>query len=159
MKTGLVLEGGGNRGVYTSGVLDAFLDYGIDIKTIYGVSAGALNALSYLSKQKGRSLRVNREFISGNRCINYKRIFIGNIVSLDYLFQGNDAIEEFDLEEFNKREKFVVTCTDIVSGNALYKTIEDYDKDLPYIKASASLPLFSKVVEVDSYKLLDGGIY
>ena len=157
-KVCLVLEGGGNRGVYTSGVLDAFLDNNIDIKTVYGVSAGALNALSYLSKQKGRSFNINKEFVTGNKCINYKRIFVGNIVSLDYLFEGNETVEEFNLEEFNKREKFVVTCSDIVTGNALYKTIENYDKDLPYIKASASLPLFSKIVEVDSYKLLDGGI-
>ena len=62
-KVCLVLEGGGNRGAYTSGVLDAFLDNDIDIKNVYGVSAGALNALSYLSKQKGRSLIVNKQVL------------------------------------------------------------------------------------------------
>ena len=157
-KVCLVLEGGGNRGVYTSGVLDAFLDNDIDIKTIYGVSAGSLNALSYLSKQRGRSFKINKEFVTGNKCIDYKRIFVGNIVSLDYLFEGNEDIEPFDLEEFDKRDKLVVNCTDMVTGNAIYKTIDDYNKDLPYIKASASLPLFSRIVEIDSYKLLDGGI-
>ena len=85
-KVCLVLEGGGNRGIYTSGVLDAFLENDIFINNIYGVSAGALNAMSYLSKQKGRSYRVNKEYIFKD-CINYKSILQGkSILNLDYVF-------------------------------------------------------------------------
>ena len=159
-KVCLVLEGGGTRGAYTSGVLDAFIDCNIDIKSVYGVSAGALNALSYLSKQKGRSLFVSKQVALNSKYVNYKRIFSSEgVLNLDSLLDvNNEDIPPFDLEEFNKREKFVVTCTNIVTGAPVYKEIEDYNRDLPYIKASASLPLFTKIVEVDSLKLLDGGV-
>jgi len=156
----LVLEGGGNRGAYTSGVLDAFLDSNIDIKSVYGVSAGALNALSYLSKQKGRSLLVNKQVVLNDKYISYKNILNGkNVVNLDKLLDlSNTDLPPFDLETFNQREKYVVTCTNVLTGAPVYKEITDYNSDVQYIKASASLPLFSKIVEVDSLKLLDGGI-
>lgn len=153
----LVLEGGGNRGVYTAGVLDAFLDNKIDIPNVYGVSAGALNAISYLSKQKGRSLQISKDYFRSQECVDFKRVLRGkSIVNLDYLF--SETAELIDLDEFHRNENFVVTCTNILTGAPVYKKIEDYNKDLDYIKASASLPLFSKVVEVDGLKLLDGGI-
>ena len=86
-KVCLVLEGGGNRGVYTAGVLDAFLDASIHIKNIYGVSAGALNAMSYLANQKGRHYRINKEYALDRKCIDFKRIIIGkSILNLEYLF-------------------------------------------------------------------------
>ena len=159
-KVCLVLEGGGNRGVYTAGVLDAFLDNNVDIRDVYGVSAGALNALSYLSKQKGRSLRISKDYFRSANCINYKHVLKGkSIVNLDYLFEdvGNN-LDPLDFEEFDKEKNFVVVATNIETGRPVYKKVEDYNKDLSYIKASASLPIFSKIVEVDSLKLLDGGI-
>ena len=158
MKVSLVLEGGATRGVYTAGVLDAFIEHGIEIKNVYGVSAGALNAISYLSKQKGRSLRINKEHFLSTHCIDFKRVIHG-VVNIDYLLKDvNDKIDPLDWEEFNKKENFVVVATNLVTGAPVYKKIEDYHRDLPYIKASASMPLFSTVVEVDGYKLLDGGV-
>lgn len=159
-KVCLVLEGGGNRGVYTAGVLDAFLDNNIDIRDIYGVSAGALNAISYLSKQKGRSLRISKDHFRSENCMNYKHVLKGkSIVNLDYLFDDvSNNIDPLDFDEFNKNNRFVVVATNVETGRPVYKVVEDYNKDLAYIKASASLPIFSKIVEVDSLKLLDGGI-
>lgn len=160
-KVCLVLEGGGNRGSYTSGVLDCFLEHNINIPNIYAVSAGALNSLSYLSKQKGRSIRINREYIFSKRCIDYKRVLkLKSILDLDYLLnEVNSELDFFDIEEFNKNKgNFVVTCTNVENGLPIYKRIDDYHKDLKYIKASASLPLFASIVEVDSLKLLDGGV-
>lgn len=158
MKISLVLEGGATRGVYTAGVLDAFLENNIDIKNVYGVSAGALNAISYLSKQKGRSLRINKEHFNSGNCIDFKRVIQG-VVNIDYLLKDvNETIDPLDWDEFNKRESFVVVATNILTGSAVYKKIEDFHRDLPYIKASASMPIFSSVVEVDGYKLLDGGV-
>ena len=157
-KVCLVLEGGGNRGIYTSGVLDAFLENDIFINNIYGVSAGALNAMSYLSKQKGRSYRVNKEYIFKD-CINYKSILQGkSILNLDYVFnEVNMELDKFDLEAFeNNKGEYVVVCLDMKTGLPVYKKIDSYD-DYPYIKASASLPLFTKCVEIDGMKLLDGG--
>lgn len=161
MKICLILEGGGNRGNYTSGVLDAFLDNDIFIPNIYAVSAGALNALSYLSKQKGRSIRISKEYYFSKNCLDYKRILkFKDVLNLDYLLnEVNNQLDPFDKKEFDKnKNNFVVTCTDVVTGLPVYKRIDDYTKDLKYIKASASLPLATSIVEVDSYKLLDGGI-
>ena len=159
-KVCLVLEGGGNRGVYTSGVLDAFIDNGIDIKNIYGVSPGALNAMSYLSKQKGRSLRLSKQQLSNKECVDYKRMLLGkSIVNLDYLFnEVNNEIDPLDLKEFNNKDDFIAVSTNIETGLSVYKKIEDYNQDYLYIKASASLPLFSSIVHVDGLKLLDGGL-
>ena len=114
----LVLEGGGNRGVYTSGVLDAFLENNIDIRDIYGVSAGALNALSYLSKQKGRSLKINKEYIYNEQCVNYKRLFLGkNVVDLNYILEEiNMKDDPLNMEEFNKSKNFVVVATNVLGG-------------------------------------------
>lgn len=156
----LVLEGGGNRGIYTSGVLDAFIDHNIDIRNIYGVSAGALHALSYLSRQKGRSLRINKQHVYSRECVDYKRIFVGkSVLNLDYLFtEVNVSIDPLDFESFNNKGDYVVVATNIVTGAPVYKKIEDYNKDWPYIKASASLPVFSKYVNIDGLKLLDGGL-
>ena len=160
-KVCLVLEGGGNRGAYTSGVLDALLDNKIFINDIYAVSAGALNALSYLSRQVGRSNRINKKYIFNPKCINYKKIISsGNVLNLDYLLNEVNIKEDvMDFEEFNKNNSnFVVVATNVENGAPYYKKIEDYSKDYSYIKASASLPLFTKIVKVDGLKLLDGGI-
>ena len=156
----LVLEGGGNRGVYTAGVLDAFLDANIHIRDVYGVSAGALNAMSYLANQKGRHYRINKDYALDRKCIDFRRIIIGkSIVNLEYLFNEVSLEKDpLDFEEFNKKENFTVVATNLVTGAPLYKKIEDYEKDYKYIMASASLPLASKIVEVDGLKLLDGGI-
>lgn len=159
-KVCLVLEGGGNRGVYTSGVLDAFMDNNIDIKNVYGVSAGALNALSYLSKQKGRSLKLNKEYIYSEQCVNYKRLFLGkSVVDLNYILDDvNIKQEPLDLEKFDENENFIVVATNVITGAPVYKKIDDYKKDYEYIKASASLPIFTKIVNIGNLKLLDGGL-
>ena len=157
-KVCLVLEGGGNRGIYTTGVLDAFLENDIFINNVYGVSAGALNAMSYLSKQKGRSYRVNKEYIF-QKCISYKRMLQGkSILNLDYLFADvNLELDKLDIEAMEENMgDYIVTCIDMKTGRPFYKKIESY-KDYPYIQASASLPLFAKSMTLDGVKLLDGG--
>lgn len=157
-KVCLVLEGGGTRGIYTSGVLDAFLENDLFIDNVYGVSAGALNAMSYLSKQKGRSYRVNKEYIFKN-CISYKRALQGkSILNLDYVFnEVNRDLDKLDIEAMEENMgDYVVVCLDMKTGKPVYKKIESYE-DYPYIQASASLPLFASSVTIDGRKLLDGG--
>ena len=145
-KVCLVLEGGGNRGTYTFGVLDAFIDNDIVINNIYGVSAGALNAMSYFSKQRGRSFRINKEYIFSKKCISYKRAIRGNILNLDYLFnEVNLKDDPLDFATFNKyNENYVTVSTNVVTGAPYYKNIRNYEQDWEYIKASASLPCFLK---------------
>lgn len=145
--------------MYTTGILDAFLENNIFINNIYGVSAGALNAMSYLSKQKGRSYRVNKEYIFKN-CVDYKRVLQGKaILDLDYLFnEVNKKLDIFDVSMFEKNiGEYIVNAVDVKTGNTIYKSIKNYG-DYPYIKASAALPLFAKSVEIDGLKLIDGGV-
>ena len=159
-KSCLVLEGGGMRGMYTSDVLDAFMDNNLYINNIYAVSAGCYNALSYLSRQRGRSFRINTTYLKDKRYINMRRLFTkGSAVNTDFIF--NDIFKEldpFDYESFKKNcGEFYAVSTDCLTGNSFYARIEDLEKDEEYVKASAALPLFTKLVEVDGLVLSDGG--
>lgn len=160
-KTNLILEGGGMRGVYTSGVLDAFLEKKVFINNIMAVSAGCYNALSYLSQQKGRSFQVSSKYLKDNRFISMRRLILeGSAIDNDFIFEEVfKKLEPFDYEKFKKNVgDFFVVSTDIKTGNALYHRINDLQKDAEYIKASTALPMFTNIVSIDDLKLLDGGV-
>ncbi len=158
---GLVLEGGGMRGLYTCGVLEYFLEHNIDFNYIIGVSAGACNAASYISKQKGRNETVNISFSKDKRYMSIRNlIFKKSYFRWDFIF---DEIPNkhhlFDFEAFNNSScKFLIGATDCATGNAVYFNKEDVGKNFTPIIASASLPLISKMVKFKNYELLDGGI-
>ncbi|SDC07026.1 Predicted phospholipase, patatin/cPLA2 family [Pelagirhabdus alkalitolerans] len=159
--TGLVLEGGGMRGVYTSGVLDGFMDHDLYFPYVIGVSAGACNALSYLSRQKDRSRYINVNYANDPRYINYKNLLRGEgIFNMEFLFNDitNDLVP-FDFETFEQRaERLVVPTTDCKTGEALYFEESESKQIIEAVRASSSLPLVGKPVNLGSHTLLDGGI-
>lgn len=161
MSVGLILEGGGTRGVYTAGVLDALIDNKIFVNDVYGVSAGACNSLSYISKQRGRNYKIFDEYIRDPRYLSINSYLkTGSFFGLDFIF--NELSRElipFDYYEFFKSHtRLTIGTTDCITGKPLYFTKQDLDEDFIPVKASSSLPLVSPIVNFRDYKLLDGGI-
>lgn len=159
--TGLVLEGGGMRGVYTAGVLDFFMDKNLYIKYTIGASAGACNGASYISKQRGRSKRVNIDYINDPRYLSYRNLFKEkSLFGMNFLFDEipNNLIP-FDYEAFNNNEaEFCIATTDCIDGTSVYFNKSECSDINMIIRASSSLPFFSPIVEIEGKKLLDGGI-
>lgn len=162
MKTinrGLVLEGGGLRGQYTAGVLDAFLDAGIEFPYIIGVSAGVSIACSFVSRQKGRNVEIVERFRNDPRYLSFRNLITtGSLFGMRFIYHEIPYTHvPFDFETFEKSPtRFVTVCTDCETGEAVY-----YGKDadhLTVLAASASLPFLSRMVEYDGRKLLDGAI-
>lgn len=159
-RTGLVLEGGGVRGIYTAGVLDVFMEEGLTFDGVIGVSAGAIHACSYLSGQKGRSIRYYRKYVSDPRFMSLRSwLKTGDVVGADFCYHElPDKLDVYDHEGFlrNPTPCWVV-CTDVETGKAEYVRLTDMRGQIEYLRASASLPYFSRVVEMDGRKFLDGG--
>jgi predicted patatin/cPLA2 family phospholipase len=161
MNTGLVLEGGGMRGLYTCGVLEYFMEKDLYFNYIIGVSAGACNAVSYISKQKGRNEKVNLTYVSDWRYMSFR-----NLIKEKSYFGMNFIFEEipnkhvaFDFDTFRKSSsKFVVGVTDCETGKPMYLDKEDMNDGFDALKATASLPLISPIVRLKDRELLDGGI-
>jgi len=162
MKTGLVLEGGAMRGIYTAGVLDAFLEQGIHFDGVNGVSAGALHGCSFVSGQKGRSLRYIKKYRNDKHFMSWwSFLHTGEVVGRQFCYHDiPDRLDPFDFDTYrNNPLPFYVVATDLETGKAVYHRVDDCDEEgMKWLKASASMPLVSKIVEVDGYKLLDGGI-
>ncbi len=160
-QAGLILEGGGMRGIYTAGVLDAFMDENIEFSNIYGVSAGSCHASSYISKQKGRALRAAINYIDDPNYSSIKSLVTtGNFFGVDMLYsQIPNVYEPFDYETFKAFEgKFYAVVTDVDTGEAVYLRVRDLSKQMWMIRASSSLPLLSKTLVVRGHSYLDGGI-
>ena len=160
MKTGLVLEGGGVRGIYTAGVLDVFMEHGVCFDGVIGVSAGAIHGCSYLSGQKGRSIRYYKKYCNDPRFMSFKSwIKTGDIVGADFCYrQLPDELDVYDHEAFSKNTSaFYVTCSNVETGKAEYIQITDMKTQIDALRASASLPYFSRIVEINGKKYLDGG--
>lgn len=158
---GLVLEGGGMKGVYTSGVLDFFLDKEIEFSCVYGVSAGACNMTSFISKQRGRSKDVFLDYIGMKQYMSvYSLLTTGNLFGADLNFNlVPNYLNPFDYEAFNEyRGDVYSVVTNIKTGEAEYKKITNLEKEIDYIRASSALPLVSKNVVIDKIPYLDGGI-
>lgn len=159
---GLVLEGGGMRGVYTAGVLEYFLEQNLFFPYIIGVSAGACNAASYISRQKGRNRKVNIDYVNHPEYISYKKLFKERqLFGMDFIFNELPTkLVPFDFEAFNQAsEHFVVGTTDCITGEPVYLTRNEYQEDiLTAIRASSSLPFVAPVIEFANRKLLDGGL-
>lgn len=160
-KTCLVLEGGAMRGIYTSAIIDTFLDENIKIDTLIGVSAGALFGVNYVSKQKGRSLRYNKKYIKDKNYMGiYSLIKTGNIVNTEMAYDKiPNELDPFDEKTFQKsKTKFYVTVTDIETGKPEYLQITDTVKQIDLFRATGSMPFVSQVVEYKGKKYLDGAL-
>ncbi len=162
MPIALVLEGGAKRGIYTAGVLDVFLENGIIADAVFGVSAGAIHGCSYVSNQYGRSIRYNLKYGNDSRFMSIKNwIKTGNVVDTDFCYHElPEKLDIFDHVTFEKsKTKFYAVCSNIETGKAELIHCSSLRGDkINYLRASASLPFFSKIVEIEGKKLLDGGI-
>ena len=159
MKTGLVLEGGGSRGIYTAGVLDAFLEFGIQFDGVIGVSAGAIHGCSYVSKQNGRSLRYYKKYSGDPRFMGIRSwIKTGDFVGADFCYHElPEKLDIYDNDAFKASPtKFYAVCTDVETGRPLCHLFTDMQKEIDYLRASASLPYFSRLVDIAGKKYLDG---
>lgn len=160
MKTGLVLEGGGMRGMYTIGVLDRFLNLGITFDYVIGVSAGACNGVSYVAQQKGRNYRINTRHILDKRYISLSNlIHERSLFGMDFLFNTvPNELDPFDYDTFlSSPTEFVVGVTDVCLGRPDYFTKEAIDYDSTVLCASSSIPCFSPMVSFRGKQYLDGG--
>ncbi|MBU5487590.1 patatin family protein [Clostridium sp. MSJ-8] len=160
-KIGLVLEGGGQRGIYTAGVLDVLMENDIYVDGVIGVSAGAIRASSYVTKQIGREYKYTMDYCKDKRYMSiYSLIKTGDIVGKEFCYSIiPKELNKFDYEGFRKSDiDYYVTCSNLETGEAEYIKCTDLDneRDSDYLRASASLPLVSTIVEVDGKKLLDG---
>ncbi len=159
-RVGLVLEGGGVRGIYTAGVLDVFMEHGLRFDGVIGVSAGATHACSFLSGQKGRSIRFYRKYVSDPRFMSFRSLVkTGDIVGADFCYHElPDKLDVYDHEAFRQNgTPFYAVCTDVDTGKPAYIRLTDLRGQVDYVRASASLPFVSRIVEMDGHRYLDGG--
>ncbi len=162
MKKGLILEGGAMRGIFTAGVIDVMMENKIEYDGIIGVSAGAAFGCNYKSRQIGRVVRYNEKYCRDKRfCSVRSLITTGDLFGADFCYREiPQKLDIFDTEEFEKNPvEFYLVCTDVMTGKPIYKKCEKADDEcLEWMRASASMPLASRIVEVGGYKLLDGGM-
>ena len=161
IEAGLVVEGGGMRGVYTAGVLDYFMEKNLYFDDCYGVSAGACHISSYVSKQIGRSIKVTLDYINDKRyCSINSLIKTGDMFGVEMLYDIiPNKLELYDYDTFNKfKGNFYSVVTNCKTGKAEYMKIKDMKKDIIAVRASSSLPLLSRIVEINGKEYLDGGI-
>ena len=160
-KIGLVLEGGGLRGLYTAGVLDTFMDNNIDIDTIIGVSAGALFGVNYFSKQRGRALRYNKKYSNDKRYMSLRSfILTGNYINKKFAYYTiSNELDKFDNKAFKKsKKKMYAVATRLKDGEAEYFEIKDPIKQMEELRATSAIPGLTKIVKINKEKYLDGGV-
>lgn len=160
IKTGLVLEGGGVRGIYTAGILDVFMEEGLRFDGVLGVSAGAIHGCSFLSNQKGRSIRYYKKYCKHYRFMSLRNWFLtGNVVDTKFCYDElPNRLDLYDYDAFNRSGvPFYVGCSNVETGEAELLHVTDMKGQIDCLRASASLPYFSKLVEIEGKKYLDGG--
>lgn len=162
MKTGLILEGGAMRGMFSAGVMDVLMENDIVFDGGIGVSAGAAFGVNYKSHQIGRAIRYNKRFCSDRRYSGLHAFLTdGNLYSSAFCY--GEVPLKYDVFDFDAYQKnpmeFYVVCTDIETGLPFYRKYEGLeDHGFDWIRASASMPIVSQIVEIDGHKYLDGGI-
>ncbi|MEE0878014.1 MAG: patatin family protein [Treponemataceae bacterium] len=161
-KIGLVLEGGGHRGIYTAGILDVFAENKIFVDAVMGVSAGCVHGASFLSGQIGRSLRYTTKYCDNPNYMGFRSLITtGNFFNEDFCYYKlPEILDPFDNDAFDKNStQFFAVCTDVKTGNPIYHECESLKGDkIKWLQASASMPLVSKIIKIDDELLLDGGI-
>lgn len=162
MKKGLILEGGAMRGMFTCGVTDVMMEKGIAFDGAVGVSAGAVFGCNYKSAQAGRAIRYNTRFSRDKRYCSFRSLIrTGDLYGADFCYkQLPRELDLFDYEAYKSSSmEFYAVCTDVLTGEAVYKRCDTCDEyEIEWLRASASMPLVSRVVEIDGGSYLDGGI-
>lgn len=157
----LILEGGGMRGAYVTGVLDFFLENNIEFDACYGVSAGAGHACSFLSKQKGRAIRVNLNYLTNPKYAGFRSLLTtGDFFGCKFIYEKvPNELDPYDYEAFrNNPTHFYAVATSLETGKAEYFHLQDLKKDMIKVVASSSLPFLSRIVTIEGKPYLDGGI-
>lgn len=161
MKTGLVLEGGAMRGMYTAGVMDRMMDHDIHFDGVIGVSAGALFGVNYLSRQRGRVIRYNKKYNGHKDYMGLLPLLKeGNIVSTRYAYDRVPRLfDVFDNEAFKASgTDFYAVVTNLQTGQPEYMQVKDVYEQMDVLRASGSMPFVSKPVQIDGQYYLDGGV-
>ena len=162
MKKGLILEGGAMRGLFTAGVMDVFMENGIEFDAAIGVSAGAAFGCNYKSRQIGRVIRYNKRFAKDPRFCSFRSLIkTGDLFGAEFCYHTiPDTLDLFDEQAYvDNPMDFYVVVTDVETGKAVYINSDEAGDDaLECFRASASMPLVSKPVEIKGKKYLDGGI-
>lgn len=162
MRRGLVLEGGAMRGLWSAGVTDVMMEHGVEPDGLIGVSAGAAFGCNYKSRQIGRAIRYNTRFAKDARYSGIRSLLrSGNYFNAEFGYHVVPyEYDIFDTQTFEQNSmRFTVVCTDVLTGQAVYHDIDHVDyEELEWLRASASMPLASKVVKVQGHQLLDGGV-
>ena len=162
MKTGLVLEGGAMRGMFTAGVMDVWLENGLPFDGAMGVSAGAVFGCNYKSRQAGRVIRYNVKYCREPRYCSVRSLLkTGDLYGADFCYRLlPEVLDPFDNAAYDANPMaFYAVCTDVETGQAVYHLCEKAgETSLDWFRASASMPLASRMVEIDGRKYLDGGI-
>lgn len=161
-KTGLILEGGAMRGLFTAGVIDVFMERGIEFDGAVGVSAGAAFGCNIKSRQIGRVIRYNEKYCKDKRfCGLYSLLTTGDIYGAKFCYHEiPKKLDPFDDKTYEENEmEFHIVCTDIKTGKAVYRKCDHLTGDnMEWIRGSASLPLVSRIVKTATHDVLDGGI-
>lgn len=161
MFVGIVLEGGGMRGLYTAGVLDSMLDEKIEVDGMVTVSAGALFGINFASRQKGRTLRYNLDYINDKRYISLRSLLTtGDIVNKEFAYYTVPfELDVFDEAAFKQSGvDFYVTVTNVETGEPEYILIKEPFEQMEALRASGSMPFVSRMIEANGQKYLDGGV-
>ena len=162
MKKGLILEGGAMRGLFSAGVMDVLMENGVEFDGLIGVSAGACFGCNYKSRQIGRALRYNTAYCADPRYCSFRSLIkTGDLYGAEFCYHYLPRkLDPFDEAAFNANPmEFYVVCTDVESGKAVYRPLNQANGSyMEWIRASASMPLVSRMVELEGRKYLDGGI-
>lgn len=162
MKTGLVMEGGGMRGMFTCGAIDVLMENGITFDGAGGISAGAVFGCNFKSRQIGRPIRYNKRFCRDKRYKSLRSLLTtGDLYGVDFCYRElPDELDMFDRKTFRENPmEFYVGATDVDTGESVYhRCVDGGEADMQWMRASASMPLVSRVVEIEGRRLLDGGV-
>lgn len=160
-KLGLVLEGGGMRGVYTAGVLDFLLEENFFVDGVIGVSAGAVQAVNFVSRQEKRGFRVIATYANDRRYMSFRSLLLtGDLFNRKFCYERiPDELDPFDYETFrNSSTRCYATATNVLTGEASHLELADLRDDMDKLRASGSMPLVSNLVNIDGIPHLDGGV-
>ena len=162
MKSGLIMEGGAMRGMFTCGVIDVFMEEGIDFDGAAGISAGAVFGCNFKSRQIGRPIRYNKNYCKDPRYCSMRSLLkTGDLYGVDFCYRElPDILDPFDAAAFKENPMdFYVGATNVGTGKILFHNCRDGgENDIQWMRASASMPIVSRPVQIGKYTLLDGGI-